>query len=247
MQIRVGTAQTYRVEVRDEILNDDGEPIAAMCDYARRLILLSATMHRDRRRLELRHEVFHAFTWAFPGHREGEAEADFMASVSDDLDQQIDAMGGWSALDRLFAQHAMGKAGTGALEQIHAAEDAAEADPEAPRTGRQLDPVTQTVQSESEAYARDGRAQCGVCETVIGAAAIVTGKPNLLPSVGRVVTRTMYCAHCDHLVQWLEGVTPAGQPNGAVAMAPDYIGGREAVDAFLRKFPHTVGLVAGEA
>lgn len=235
IQIRISHAYTYRIVVA-EAPNVDGEIVDGTIDPKARLIELHHELDREQRRLTLRHEIMHAYHYAFPGSRDNEDQCDFAATVSEDLDRQMEAMGGWAALDRLFARFALDLA-----TRNHPPEPAPVIE------SVRYEPIKQAQSFETSAAPRGGRAQCGRCETIMADGSIVTSTPWFKAGAGgRVVRRQMYCAHCDCLMQWLEGATLAGTPNRSPLHEPEYITDREVVEAFLKANPRAVGMVADD-
>jgi ribosomal protein S27AE len=109
--------------------------------------------------------------------------------------------------------------------------------------GLRYEPVDCVSRAESPHDAHGARAQCGRCCSLVAGGAVVNSPARWSDvAAGRVMTRTLFCSHCGHLQQWVEGATPAGQPNGAVVSGPEYVDG-PAVGDFLRQHPEAIGVM----
>jgi hypothetical protein len=111
------------------------------------------------------------------------------------------------------------------------------------QVGQHVVPAGQLEHWETSALPHAGRAQCGVCESIISSGSVVSTPPQWdFVLCGNVTHRTLYCPHCHHLQRWTEGCSTSGEPNGAVTEGPRYIRGDE-VDDFLTQYPRAVGLL----
>jgi hypothetical protein len=102
MQLSVGS-YTYRVVVVEQLQHPDtGDRVDGFCDYRGRRIYIDSDLDADQRRLALRHEFCHAFEFLAGPTRNSEEVADRSAWVNDELDQQMDSIGGWDVFHQLF-------------------------------------------------------------------------------------------------------------------------------------------------
>jgi hypothetical protein len=245
MKIRVGSSLVYTVKVVDQPVGPDG-PANAVIDGDNHVIELKASLGTDQRRRELRHEVYHAFDWFWPGTRDAEQEATFSAHVAAEMDAQLPALGGWQALDSLY-------------DAFRGRERQPEVMPvvnQSTYTGERLTPndfkqrsipvysmKPSTVKS-IERPVRDSKPFCGLCDSFVDPDALVTNAPlHDWQLGGMVIIRYLFCRKCWTLLRWTEGSTPQGKPNGQVLVAPAYQTKPGAITAFLHSHPRVTRAV----
>lgn len=239
MQFKIGP-WTYHVRIaRDAIRNRAGKLLNDIVDPQRREILLAGDIESIEQRIEtFNHAYAHAWRAHFPAPRGEEEFCDLLASIQEARDQDLARQGGMEALLRLW-EPGEEKAGDAEGERAGGREG---------QMGRERHyvPVESDYQPLDEALteSRDGRAQCGICLTIVADGSIVSSEPRYEARYhGQVVERTLYCPFCGHLQTWVEGSNLAGEPNGHPCCAPQYIRGA-AVSVFLAKHPRAMGVVA---
>jgi hypothetical protein len=226
----------YRVRITEEPITDsDGRELSGKAVREDQEILVAGEkrLPRKQRLNTVLHEVRHAWLFHFPKPRTEEEDCEFsaavMAQAHQDLNEQggaesLEAMNPPSVLDEIRAKAPIVRASQ--LEQHRKA------------------PLTYVDQIEAPRNRSSGhRAQCGVCELVVGGGSIVNGKPRFdLAAGGFVIERWMYCPHCDHIQKWTEGADLEGRPNGAVVADPVFVRGKEA-EALLSEHGQAVGVI----
>lgn len=86
-------------------------------------------------------------------------------------------------------------------------------------------------------------AQCSICSTLFSPHQVVTEQSEFNAASGRsVCKRSLYCDHCSHVQQWIEGATQAGLPNGRIVAGPRHLKGDDARE-FLAVNGHFVGVL----
>ena len=91
--------------------------------------------------------------------------------------------------------------------------------------------------------AHGGRADCAVCGTLFSGAQIVTGPMRWDADLqGGVVDRALYCAGCEHVQRWVEGIDLDGRPNGSAVGEPELVREPGDIDRFLEEHPEAAGM-----
>lgn len=221
------------MRITAEAILVDGQELDGTSDERQREILIAAFVPPAQRLDVLLHELRHCWLNHFAKPRTEEEDCNFTAATTASALADLDAQGGVAALMR--------------LKPVELPVCQPLSTPSAPleATGKHVVPPAQVEDWETLAAAHAGRAQCGVCETIIACGSIVNSPPRWdTIRCGSVLDRTLYCPHCHHLQLWIEGCGTTGEPNGAIAAGPTYVKGR-AVDEFLEANPCAVGLIAG--
>jgi hypothetical protein len=191
MRLHVGS-YSYELVVVQRLLHPvTGVEVEGFCDWRGRRILLDAGLDSQQRRHTLRHEYFHAVAFRM-GNPRGEDAADFAATVADDLDHQLDALGGWAAVDRLFEPARIEPMSL--VSAIHA---------------------IQQTRLKSPGAITISRFECKRCgaPTMVGD---VTSSPARFDRELRrwTMDRTFDCHACDCVNRWTEYATDTGLPTG---------------------------------
>lgn len=241
MKFRVGCyAYTVRI-TDDQLVDDDGAELAGRAIWNRREILIAGCVPASQRLEVLLHEIKHCWLKHVPWPRSEEDLCNLTAMVAESVMEDLDQQGGVRALMQLKPPAMFTEPEP--TEPIEAPPVAPDASGEDGGAFRYV-PVDQVEDHETAAMATGGRGQCGCCETIIADGSIISGPARWeARSGGVVMARTLYCPHCHHLQDWVEG-TNAGTPNGAIVRGPTYRKGAE-VDQFLEKHRKAVGMLAG--
>lgn len=260
MKFHVGPFVYQLLVQHAPILNDHGESCLGLARYLERQILIAAKAPAERRIEILAHELRHAWGFHVPPPANEEQESQLLAMISHAMAVDLQAQGG---LDALLAHPAVDL--PPAQPEVQTPSPARPAPPErayedleAPlpddfgyqsprrdRSGRRLAPAPRESW-ETQARPSGGRVSCKCCGLVVADGSVRTSKAFVPLGVkGRVVHREFYCDFCGILWSWREGLSPAGEPNGAVQSGPHETRDRNTIDKFLRDFPPAAGLVAG--
>jgi hypothetical protein len=230
MRFNVGP-WVYTLKITAAQIVEDGELLNGQADEGAREIRIAGTVIPEARLDVLLHELRHCWEFHFPVPRDAEEEANFTASIAAAAMQDLQLQGGRMAL--------MGMAGESVTPPVR---------PDVryvPCDDSGYQPVECVEGWQSKAPATAKRAQCGMCSLIVGDRSVVTGPVRWETSVGgRVVSRTLYCWHCEQLQSWVEGVDYKGDPNGAVVSGPEYLRGKPVAE-FLEAHPEAAGLVVG--
>jgi hypothetical protein len=234
MQFRIGP-YPYRVRITEgPIKTEEGRPLTGHADREKQELLIAGNVLPTHRYMVLMHEITHAWLFHVPKPRTDEEVCELNALIASTANAELEDQGGRAALEAM-------KAPRTAAEVVPARTFAT--DPFPVETIVKAHPVKYIQPVETTARTSAHRAQCGRCELIVSGGSIVTGPTRWDRGVGgNVVTRSLYCAHCDHVQTWTEGVDFSGRPNGAVVDGPTFAKGEE-VEQFLREHQEATGMV----
>lgn len=237
MRFNVGPYR-YRVVIVSGLCDENGDELLGLCVPTEREIRLNYRLAGEQRREVMFHELRHAWGFHVPQARNAEEDANLFAMMSDQLQADLDALGGNKAIEELWRTWTLEN-----FEQIPAEEIVPETVAvTAFEEPIRYTPVDMVEESQTPALAGAIGTSCGRCDTKIAEGSIVTGDVKHDPFAGgKVVSRAAFCPCCHHVMRWVEGCLPNGAPNNSAVTEPEYIRGRE-VEIFLAKFPHAVGM-----
>lgn len=231
MRVHVGPF-AYTVKIVQAPFIVDGAILLGQARYLDRAILISSAVPADRRMEVLTHELKHAWHYHVPIPHDAEEDAQLSALITSQLLADLAKQGGAACVEKLLPESV----------------EALEAEPK-PRPPTKVPewvhyiPVRVVEAVDSVAVPSGGRAQCGRCELIVAAGAIVNSEPEWSHKHhGVVVKRTLYCSHCNQLQSWVEACSFRGVPNGAVVEEPTWQDG-DKVDEFLREHPQAAGVM----
>ena len=230
-------AWDFRVRITDEPLVDaEGNRAAGMALWDEREILLAAPPTVPvRNRLEvLLHELKEAWLFYVPRPRGKEEECNLTAVVAAGAMADLERQGGVASLEALTI-HTPPDAATPDVANRHA---------ECGKPVRELRYVPMELPARQVRHvAHGGRADCAVCGTLFSGAQIVTGPMRWDADLqGGVVDRALYCAGCEHVQRWVEGIDLDGRPNGSAVGEPELVREPGDIDRFLEEHPEAAGM-----
>lgn len=236
MRFRIAGPWFYRVRIPDEetqlLEDEDGHPLLGRALYRGKELLISRHVPAEERLDVLIHEVSEAWSFHVPTPRTEEERHNLNSTISAQFWRDFQEQGGEAALRRLQPCLPMPEP---PADQVVQAEETTEVS--------RVAPLEWVHPTETRAMPSGRHAQCGECERTIAGGSIVTRKSRWCNRAGgKVVDRSLYCAHCGHVQRWVEGTLLDGTPNGAVVEGPRYERG-QAAEEFLRQHPEAAGMV----
>ena len=194
MQFRVGP-YTYTLVVSDRAIFDaDGNELEGVAVEGRRLIILSPIVEPERRPEVACHELYHAFTFAFPAPRTEEEIADFTGLVARQFHQELHEQGGRQALMQMVPRRV-------------------------PHLGRPA--PARSLPFARDVIGPGDRIPCGVCDAPVMCGSIRNGAPELHQPTGRLrMERWMHCEACGSVQAWMEWCAADGTPLGEFVSNP---------------------------
>lgn len=232
MRFHVGPWVYTTLISQDALWSTEGRELLGKVDFESRLILLSPVVQPDKRLDILLHEIRHAYAHHHPKPRTEEEECNFFSTIFAQVRKDLAEQGGEIALVRMEPC------------QLPPLEPEPERVIVTEEEEWRLTPPEYVHPNESVAESHGERVQCGVCCLTIAGGSVITSEPRWSDrSAGTVCDRTVYCPHCHHLQDWVEGFDRVkNRPSGAVVGEPSYRKGR-VVELFLEEHREAEGLL----